>query len=281
MGTKLTRRTMFQQLVTQNTDRVVAGIWVPANSMVLSAAGFFDYVNLGPIPVAAVKIVGASMWWLPVDDPDSTGTMDTMWDTQVPKDTAGALLDMDTAAVDPTPEWQPGEPKWEQLYDIGAATRQVWEGHAMSHVGRAISVFRDPATPFDIEYLPGGSMSVNLPKSFRTEGPGLLCLGISSPDLAALSATASVAALAEDEWGRIQFIDHVVQQAMMSLLGLVESGAETPWQEATALLEDYLVPPMLEGIASSYSLSNWNIVGEMVFKIIVEGNMQQGSIDLG
>lgn len=280
MGTKLTRRTMFQTLVGSNTDRVCAGIWVPANSMILSANGYIDF-NGGIVPANIIQTIGASMWWLPVDDPDSTGGMETKWDTDVPKDTAAALLDMDTAAQDTTPEWQPGEPKWEQLYDIGAERRQLWESHAMSHIGRNLGIARDPETPFAVEYVPGGSMAVNMNRGFRTNGPGLLAVGVSSPDLGALSSTASIGQLAEDEWGRIQFIDMVVQQAMMSLLGLTESGAETPWQEATALLEDYLVPPMLEVTASSFNLINWVCVGEMTFKIIVEGNMQQRSIDLG
>lgn len=281
MGTKLTRRTMFQSLISSNTDQVIAGIWVPANSMILSANGYLDYQNLGPIPITQVKMIGASMWWLPVEDQDSTGGMSTHWDAMVPKDTAAALMDLDVGAADVTPEWQPGEPKWEQLYDIGLDRRQLWEGHALSHVGRNLGVARDPETPFDFEFIPGGSMAVNMNRGFRTNGPGLLCVGVSSPDLASLSATASIGTLAEDEWARIQFIDIVLEQALMALLGLVEGGAETPWQEATALLEDYLVPAVLEVTASSFGLTNWTVVGEMVFKIIVEGRMSQRSIDLG
>ncbi len=280
MGTKLTRRTMFQSVISSNTDQVVAGIWVPANSMILGANGYLDY-NGGIVPANIVQMIGASMWWLPVEDQDSTGGMSTHWDAMVPKDTAAAAMDLDVGAADATPEWQPGEPKWEQLYDIGLDRRQLWEGHAMSHIGRNLGIARDPETPFAVEYVPGGSVAVNMNRGFRTNGPGLLCVGVSSPDLGSLSATASIAALAEDEWARIQFIDMVVEQAMMSLLGLIEAGAETPWQEAVALLEDYLVPAVLEVTASTFNLINWVVVGEMVFKIIVEGRMQRRSIDLG
>ncbi len=279
--TKLTRRTMFQSVMGNAEDRVVAGIWVPANSMVLSARGYVDYHALVPVVTSTIRMIGGSMWWLPVSDPDTTGGMEAMWDTQVPKDTAAALMDLDSAAADTAPEWQPGEPKWEQLFDIGAETRQVWEGHALTHIGRNIGLVRDTETPFAVEFLPGGSMSVTLRRPFRTRGPGLLVLGFSSPDLNSLSSTVSIGQLAEDEWGRIQFIDHVVEQAMMALLGLVEAGAETPWQEATALLEDYLVPAILEVTASSFTLSAFTLVGEMTFQIDVEGHMKARAIDLG
>ncbi len=96
----------------------------------------------------------------------------------------------------------------------------------------------------------------------------------------ATSSTEVIAGLAEEDWGQLQYIDHVMERAMLNLLGVQEVGAETPWEEATVLLKKYLRPLVLETQAASFVGVTWNCGGEMDYTIEVEGTMGRRALSL-
>ncbi len=76
---------MFQRTVSGGADAVVAGMWVPAGSVI---NGVNAYVNFEANAVKTLSQIGlgaVELWWLPVDDPDDGASMDTTWDQKVPK----------------------------------------------------------------------------------------------------------------------------------------------------------------------------------------------------
>ncbi len=279
--TRMKRTTMFQRQVTSSSDKVVSGIWMPANSILHSARGYVDFES-EVIGVAQQMFVGAaSMWWLPVDDLDTTGTMDSVWDSQVLKDSAVVSLDLDTQTLRTNPEFEAGEAKWAKLFDVGVEVKHLWRDKFMSSIVRnSVGINQDPETPFAYEYIPVGTLNPQLPVTIRNSTPGLLVVGCSAPTLDATSASEAIAGLAEEDWGQLQYIDHVMERAMLNLLGVQEAGAETPWEEATTLLKRYLRPLVMEDNAASFVPVTWNVHGEMDYTIEVEGTMGRRTLSL-
>ena len=123
-------------------------------------------------------------------------------------------------------------------------------------------------------------MNWNLKKPFFTRHPGLIAIGLSSPDTTLTSSTEAIAQCNEQDWGQLQFIDHTMERAMLSLIGLTEAGAETPWDEATRLLRRHLDPKVLETDAGAFVAATWRATGECRFDIAVQGTMPKSTIDL-
>jgi len=280
MGTRMKARRTFQRNVIADSDDVLAGVWLPAKTRVLGVSGYASFS--GTQQGLGVAVMGAVEGWvLPVEDPDTAQTMEIVWDLFVPKDTGANVLDLDTATQVTTPFFEPGEVYWESIFDIGTQPRRLYHHHFMSTVAHnAVAVNRDPETPFLYEFLPGKVVRFGS-GPFSVDGPSLLVFGAAAPLMDVTSASAALDALAEEDWGQLQFIDHVLERAQLSLLGLVEAGAETPWEEAAVLLRTYLDPIVLEETAGSFVGINWSVKGEMEVIVEVQGKMPKSMIDTG
>ncbi len=278
MGTRMIARRTFERNILSGSDDVLAGVWLPAKTVVNRVRGYAACHVVAPQAIGVASMGAIEGWVLPVDDPDTQGTMEVIWDQKVPKDTAVDLLDLDTEAQDATPFFEPGELYWEAVFDVGAQPKRLYHQHWMSTYARnAIAQNRDPETPFLYEYSP--ALNVNFGNGpFRTLEPALLVYGMSSPAMDATSTTESLAALDEADWGQLQFFDHVLERAQLALLGLVETGAETPWEEAAALLRKYLDPKVFEETAGVFSAVNWKGLGEMTVDLTVQGRMPKSVI---
>ncbi len=170
---------------------------------------------------------------------------------------------------------------WEAIFDVGVQPKRLFHEHWLSTVGHnSLAINRDPESPFLYEYLPGRTVRFGT-GPFRVEGPSLLVFGGAAPAMDATSASAALAALAEEDWGQLQFIDHVLERAQLHVLGLFETGAETPFEEASALLWQYLDPLILEETAGVFLPVNWNMLGEMMVDLSVEGSMPKAVISTG
>ena len=279
--TTMKRTTIFQRQIGSNSDGVVSGIWLPANSILRMARGNITFEATTVSPTITAQIGAASMWWLPVDDPDSTGTMDSVWDSQVLKDSQVVSLDLDTQTLRTNPEFEPGEAKWAKLFDVGVEVKHLWKDLFISSIAKnSAGVGPAPDTPFGFEFIPVGELRPELPMAIRTSTPGLLAVGVSSPNTDATSSTEAIAGLAEEDWGQLQYIDHVMERAMLNLLGVQEAGAETPWEEATTLLKKYLRPLVLETQGGSFAPVTWHCTGKMDYIIEVEGRMGRRALSL-
>ncbi len=280
MGTKMIARRTFQRTILSGSDDVLAGVWLPANTRVNGASGYVG-ARTAKAPIGTAAMAAVEGWVLPVDDPDATATMEVHWDTHVPKDTGVDVLDLDTVAQDTAPFFEPGEVFWESLFDIGVQPRRVFHHHWMSSAEKnSLAINRDPETPFLYEFIPGKTFPIGT-GPFKVIGPSLLVFGGAAPSMNATSTSAALAPLAEEDWGQIQFIDHVLERAQLHLLGLFEAGAETPFEEASALLRSYLDPPVLEETGGYFLSDTWNMAGELIVDLTVEGTMPKQTINTG
>lgn len=281
MGTRMLARRTFERNIGAAADDVLSGIWLPAKTRVNSIRGYAACHVVAAQPIGVASMGAIEGWVLPVIDPDATSSMEVHWDTHVPKDTAAQTLDLDTGSQDSTPFFEPGETFWESIFDIGVQPRRIYHHHWMSTAAiNSLAINRDPESPFLYEYIAGKTVRLGT-GPFRVLGPSLFVFGGASPVMGSTSASEAIAALAEEDWGQLQFIDHVLERAQLSLLGLTEATAETPWEEAAVLLRTYLDPAILEETAGVFLGVTWKMLGEIQIDLTVQGTMPKVMIDGG
>ncbi len=282
MATRMLARRVFEVGVPAGQDKVMAGLWLPPGSVVHGVNGYLVCEGQDIQAARRTVCVGSCEGWVfNVDDIDTMTVMDTEFDIHVPKDTAATTMSLDTSVADGNPFYEPGQVTWEFVFPVGRQPQRVYQKRWMASLSGAVFRNQDPETPFDIQFIPGVQFPVRLNRPFRVEDPSLLCFAVAAPDTAQTSTTEALAAIAENEWGRLRYIDHVLESAMISLIGLTEAGAETPWDEATLLLKKILDPAMLEAQSGVFVATQWNVYGEIIFDFSVEGTMQKGLIHTG
>ncbi len=281
MSTRMIARRTFAVSVVAGADDVIAGAFLPSGSILNSVRGKVGMVSSTQL-VGSVTLNALEGWILPVLDPDAAATMNAIFDALVPKDTTANTMDLDTAAADASAFHEPGLIAWEMVVDVGKVPRRIYHQHrVLNSAMGALVVARDPETPFLFEAIHGNVYDVNVGKRYRVTTPSVVVFAVAAPDTAATSATDAVAGIAENEWFQIKYIDHVLERAMISLFGLTEAGAESPWDEASQLLRKHLEPQMLEDNAGTFVGTNWSAAGEMIFDHTVVGRIGQGLISTG
>lgn len=276
------RRPFAQSQIAAGEDTVIAGVWVPSGSIITRVRGEVSLTGPSELLLGQVVSYGLEGWVLPKEDPDSGETMNAVWDRFVPKDTGAFVLDLDTGASDSAPFYEPGLIAWEFLYDMGTEARRILHRHRMlSAANGSIGFRQDEETPFLEHWFPGRVERVDVARPIRVNGPSLVVFAVGAPLTTSTSATTPVAGFSEEDWGRIKFIDEVLENAMRHLLGLTEAGAETPWVDAATLLKEYLDPLVLEGNAATLQPKSWLASGELTFDIVVPGRMKTGILTGG
>jgi len=259
--------------IATGSDSVIAGVWVPSGSIISGVQGVVKLNTSTELTLIQAGAVALEGWILPMEDPDSGVTMNALWDSHVPKDQTSDILDLDADAADARPFYEPGNITWEFLIDIGLQPKRIYHRHHIVSALDAIMIRQDEETPFTEHYFAGFAERVKIDRPFRVREPSLVVFAVAVPDTLDTSATVAIQAFTEDEWGRVKYIDHVLEMAMEDLLGLTEAGAESPWEEASQLLREYLDPRLLETNSGTFVGISWTAVGELVFDIVVPGRM--------
>lgn len=260
--------------IAAGSDTVLAGVWLPSGSILTRVRGEVALTGPSELTLGQIVVYGLEGWILPMEDPDSAITMNALWDSHVPKDQLSDILDLDADAADTKAFYEPGSITWEFLYDIGLQPRRILHRKKICSAANSALGFRqDTETPFIEHWFPGAMERVDIARPIRVASPSLVVFAVGAPLTTSTSATTPVAGMAEVDWGRVKYIDHVVEMAFMELIGLTEATAETPWEEAADLLRQYLDPVMLEGNAATLQPKSWLASGELVFDIVVPGRM--------
>ncbi len=276
----IARRT-FQRKVLNATDLVLFGISLPAGSRIHDIRCKLNIVCADEILWDKACFYAQEMYLLPVHDPDTSETYDALWDRLVEKDTDVATLDLDTHTADTSPFYEPGEVNWESLLPVGQKPEKLWAKHRMLTIAEdSIFQFQDNQTPFTKRFVAGGVERIHVGRKLRIDQPMVLALGMASPVTDDTTTTVE-SILGETEWAQVRYMRHVLERALLSALGLVESGAETPWEEATVLLAKQLDPDVLEDTSAAFSAVDWNVFGEATIDFSVEGELGNQTISTG
>lgn len=274
-------RRMSQKSITVGTDLVLVGMTLPSDSVIHNVSCRVSCLINSIFNFTSIAAYAVEAWLVPLLDPDAASPFDTLWDTLVPKDTDVEVLDLDTGAVDTTPFYEPGEIDLSQLFDVGLRPERVYQRIRMlTPLGGAAAVFQDSVSPYAPRWVPGDSFHLQLKKRYRVRQPSALLVGFASPAMDDTTATAEVA-LGEAELAQVKYMGEVIKRAMMHQLGLTEAGAETPWEEATALIKKHLEPDVVEQTVDTFAGGAWHVATRMVVDHSVVGELGKGQISTG
>lgn len=271
---------MFQVSTQLGADEAIFGCALPSDSVLHRVSGRISVQAAAARSIDSAAAYAVAGYILPILDPDAAISIDTLWDTLVPKDTDTQAIDLDTAGADDTPFYEPGESDWSDLLDVGLRPTKIFQREVLMTVAsHALAINRDPATPFLYEWYPGDHFKLDVTKGYRISQPSMVVFAFASPSLDDHSATVPVGPL-EGEWPRIKYAGQMLEQALMDLFGLSEAAGDEPWQGATDLLEKHLMPDIYEQSADFFLGGSLKCVGKAVIDHSVAGHIGVDSISL-
>ncbi len=267
--------------VAGGTDQVLFGVSLPSNTRVNDIRVQINVIDNTHLDLMDAAMYAVEGWILPVFDPDAAPAYDTLWDTLVPKDSDVETLDLDTGASDTTPFYEPGEVDLSRLLDVGLQPERIYHRHKLLTINNGAAYkFQDNQTPFNVKWIAGDRFRIRIGRALRVHQPSALVFALASPSMDD-TTTVVQTALAEAEWGQVRYIGHVMERALLHTLGVVEVGAETPWEEATALLFKHLDPDVYEEDAGFFTSLSWRAYAEAMVDHSVEGEMAVTAISTG
>lgn len=266
-------------IVAAGSDRVLLNYPLPAHG-VLNNVHLNIHV-LGPEGVQFNQVVmyGLSGFVLPVPDPDSGIAVDTLWDNLVPKDidSAQGVFDLDTGATDATPEFEMGEPDWSGIFDVAAMEPlEIFRRRKMLSTLNGMVNYEAVPAAADL-WVPGDLVKTHVGRKVRVGTPSMVLFGLSSPSLDETNQTTPTVP-SETEWILLQYLEIALDQAFMYLIGLVESGAESPYLESAGFIAELLEDDAYEATAGGFSPVSWTVFSQGTFDITVPGRKVQSSI---
>ncbi len=138
----------------------------------------------------------------------------------------------------------------------------------------------DTETPFLPGFIPSDLVTIRVKKNFYVDQPSVLVLALASPSFDD-TVTAAQGPPVENEWARVKYITEVMKMAQIDLFGLTETGAETPWEDATDLLQKHLQPDVFEETASAFGNTSWTVFTQAMIDHSVVGQLGKAAISLG
>ncbi len=120
-------RRMSQVTTVAAADQVLFGVSLPSDSVVHDIRAKVHLIGNSPgVAWGLAHMYAIEGWILPVLDPDVGDDYDDIWDALVPKDTDVQTLDLDTAALDTSGFYEPGEADWSSLFDVGLRPERLY-----------------------------------------------------------------------------------------------------------------------------------------------------------
>lgn len=260
------------------TDRIIGALAVPPG-------GIFGRVSVDlrlhaaeQLAVTAL-IYGISAYAIPITDPDAAVTYDVLWDTQVPKmDNNSLVLDLDAVTSDTTPDIEPGEVDWNEVYDFTSAPNRLYR---RTHILDITSGSPGPmATGGGTHWFPRARHSFTLKGGGKAKVPMAIMIALSIPNLDRTIATIAPSPT-EKEWMQLQLLRDTALDALKHLIGLTEPGAETPFVDAATFLAKLLAPDIHEETAAEFGAVSLQVLCKTVWDMAVPGTLQVGKLDAG
>lgn len=274
----IARRTSLTA-VAAGADAVLFGMSIPKNSVINRIGAQIALQAQVISTMNFVHMYAVEGWILPVLDPDTPASYETIFDQLVPKDTDTTTFDLDTGTADATPFFEPGELDLSQLFDVGLKGKRIYQRRKVVSWGLRPAGYRqDNQTPFAEEWWPVDNFVLNVSRRYRVLQPSILVFSVASPSLDD-KTTSHANTVAENEWFQLQFLTDTMKRAIIDTFDLTEAGAETPYAEAIAMVQTTLEPNIVEiSGAQDYTGIQWDCLADAVIDMAVEGELKLGTM---
>ncbi len=269
--------------VSGGSDQVIAAAVLPEGGKCNQI-----HMEIGVLANTPQSIFTDSFWaikgyLIPIVDPENSTTYDVLWDTYVPKDEDGSLggFELDTSSTDTAPFEEPGEPSLEEIVGMNPTTIvQVFERKTHMFYAKT-PIGLDPVQAPDA-YYPQEYINTWIRRSIRALGNSALIFALSLPSLDDVTTTWVAPPATTEQWMQLKYLAVVLENAWQYLAGLVEVGAETPYEEAATFIEDLVEETLYQDVAGLWdNPSSVRVSCSMMYDMSVPGDRRQGVLTGG
>lgn len=261
-------------------DEVINAIAIPGNSDLKHVWMDFSLVSDTPQDILHACMYGVTAYIVALPDPDASVAPDTLWDLMIPKDDSiltADSIDMDfVTTADDTAEIEPGDPSIEELFNVGARPERIFERTEMITFGKQSAGFI-AGTPNT--FMPRDAWKAEVKQSYHVQFPSLLMFGLSSPLTTGTGSQPFVPAT-NQQWLQLRYMADTAKDAWKFAVGLIETGAETPYLEAAALMSDFL-ERFFEQTTAAFNPVGYRAFTDFRYDIDVEGELSVDQISAG
>lgn len=272
MGIRIRPKMYTQRDVPLNTDRVIGMQVLPAESRLNGLSGTCHVIGTTNTPRMSADFYGLHAYVLPILIPDATITPDAIWDNQVPKDKALTVadgLDLDQDTADVTSAFEMGLPTVEAMMGLGDPAIQVFNRTRMITIADGANGYDRTAD----NWVATDKFKLGITRPVRVDVPSICLFGFSSPETTT-TLTAYFVPDTDSEWAMLHYLEWSLMQAFIHLVGLIETGAETPYVDAATLVAQ-IIETTFEETAGRFNPIAWNVIAEWTWDVTMFGDMQK------
>ncbi len=279
---RLFSKTTMGRAVVGGSDDVIGHIALPFDSKLLNVWGQVSVMGQSEVDIRSYKAYGVRGYILNTADWDQAVDLDVMWDALVLKDrrisstAATEELDFERASADTVSDYEIGLVKPEMLWSVKSPVEQIWKRDRLMGFANSPTGF-DTVAP---SFLPRDSFPVRVKKNYKVEYPSYCMFGCSNPDAAEESSTVPTV-VNDEEWFMLGYLEYVLEQAWIQIVGLTETGAESPHAELMDFLERIVEPVPVLDTGIDFNTGGIDCMAQFTFEIQVPGKPQFGTVSGG
>lgn len=274
---QISRHTEGQYEIAADTDQVITWVPVPKDGRVDQI--WFDVsIKVGQVDINDAVMYAISGQVFAVQDPDTLDTVDDMWDRMVPKDKINtAEIDTDTLTPDTSPEQEMGEVELERAFG---------EQQGITEFFRRRKRISYPQSPFGFVdgspdlYTPIDYFKTHARIMARVDKPSIAAIGFSAPLMDVTTGTFPSIPL-DHEWQMLRWMEVFLFDHWKNIVGLTETGAETPYIDATNFITELLEPAVVEETTGAYLAASHTVFCGATWQITVPGSPGRMSLSGG
>ncbi len=271
---RLFGRRFTQRIIAPGSDEVVLAYPIPGGGTLNNVHMDVHVLGAEGVVITAMVAYGLSGFVVPLLDPDAVVTVDSLWDTLIPKDVAlsAGAFDLDTAAADATPEYELGLPDLQGLFEMTShAPMEIFRRRRLITLASSSIGYTTVDAGTDT-FTPAEQFSLTVKRNVRVKTPSMALFGFSSP-LADINVAVQENTPTEVQWMMLRYLEQTLENAFMSLVGLTEAGAETPYEESMAFVAQLLESNFLESGITAFVEQSWRVIAKATFDITVPGRV--------
>jgi len=279
------RKSYSQVQILDGADRVVASMPIPPGGVLLGYRAKVHAIGVVHTTVNFASMINgkAVVIGMGSGQMDTALSVDTLWDTRVPKDidlsvTAGAdEIKWDDAVVD-TPFEEPGHINWNDMVQLGDRPLGLSEWSEL--VTFASSGAKFPHVDTTDEYFPTMVKRMGSNKKVRAKQASYFLLALGAPSWDEVTASV-VNTIVDANWSALTYPDVAFDMMLPDILGLSETGAESPFAEMAGFVVDLVEPSIFEQTSGSFRSSDWTTFTEWEVRVATPGRPRMKSLDGG
>lgn len=271
MGRQLYRTSWKQRLISGNNDEVIAGMPIPRGGTLKNVWGDVHLIATANLDRDLAAGYALSGYILPHMDTTFTVDYDVFWDQMVPKDNDVSLVagvtSVDTApeTADSSPAEEPGEASTNRLFNVFNFAERVYHREKLLTI--ASRGLFEPVAASEVDlWMPNDHFTPRVTDNYRVDMTSYALFGLSSFEWDDVT-TANETTLDANTTVMLENMELAIKLAMPQIIGLTETGAESPFDTLAALIEELVEPTVEEQTAGAFADVTWRCFSRFTFEV--------------